>query len=144
MSDELFTFKTENNQSFYECKHKHKSGQTFYIKFMGWKDLWDIDPINYYNTIFHIYNKKKQKNIGANLELTQTGKCGLDGLIWAKKMIMEFEKFMNETNYHNEKVAVIVGWANNKRRKVYERYLTKVGYNIKMIENKKCLIKYLY
>jgi len=69
----------------------------------------------------------------------ETGKCGLEGLIWAKKQLIEFEEFIKENK--NEDVIISIYWTDNRRRDVYEKALKKNGYEIGYRHSCKCLYK---
>lgn len=96
---------------------------------------------------FGISNKKKnirQWFNGETDKLTNniTGKGDLEGLIWAKNKLVEFE----ETNLPKDCMhRVIVQWDDNRRRDVYTKYLTKkLSYKMTMYEGYKCLMKDIY
>ena len=98
-----------------------------------------------YHVVLAISNKKKyikQWIFGERdiLSDRQTGKCGLEGLLWAKKQIIEFEKFLLEDKYSKD-ITICVNWLDNRRRKVYEYGLNKLGYSINYRYNSKCLSK---
>ena len=115
------------------------SGQTIYI---GLKDS------NYYNCIGYfvlvaIANKKKHIRSWLDgqmnpIDLKSTGKCGLEGLFWAKAAIKEFEIFIKE-KYPNEMVKIEIFWADQRRFHVYRRGLPDYQYN----QGEKCLYKKL-
>lgn len=93
-----------------------------------------------YYVVFCIANKKRQ--VEAFLNSTkgsvtdlETGKCGLEGLLWCKKQIFLFEDFLKEKG---EKARIIVFGADNRRFKVYKWALMKKGYkltNVSMSED---------
>ena len=94
----------------------------------------------YYGVYLHIGKRKRDDR------LKQTGKCGLSGLIWGKKKIIEFEEYIK--NNYNEfchftkpEIFILIGWDDNKRRNVYARGLKDIGFYFKYIGNKKYLVK---
>jgi hypothetical protein len=122
---------------------KLSNGQTAAIFFF---DNCDINH-NEFSVSFIIANKKKDINgwLHGEKDLMnnqQTGKCGLEGLIWAKKKLLEFEAFINESVFYKNSIMVIY-WTNNKRRDVYEKALSKIGYYITYRNSYKCLVKKL-
>lgn len=102
-----------------------------------------------YTVTLAIANKKKhikewllgQRDIFDN---HTTGKCGLEGLIWAKKNMISFEIYIkNKKHYHatNNDLFLTVFWTDNRRRNVYERQLGKIGYSVAHRHGQKCLAK---
>lgn len=109
------------------------SGQTIKIEF---QEDWSKSKY-YYNIYLVISNKRKQ----ADYTYGQvTGKDGLMGLLWAKKKIIEFEEFIKE-KHQDVPIVIYCNWTDNKRRNVYERGLSKLGYKYNMIFNSKALCK---
>ena len=82
-----------------------------------------------YNVVLTINNKKKQ--ILQTSEHVTTGRCGLEGLLWAKKAILDFEKYILEEIKNDKiKIYIMVMWADNRRRNTYIRGLKNDGYTI--------------
>lgn len=118
--------------------HKLKNNQTIGIYF--WKH--ELSKSNEYSIYLAIANKKKhlrQLILGEKDILTdhETGKCGLEGLLWAKKQIVEFEKSI----YCKNGDYISVYWTDNRRRDVYEYGLRKLGFMVGYRDGKKCLSK---
>lgn len=95
-----------------------------------------------YSVILAIANKRKHIKQWINQERDvlsdkSTGECGLEGLFWAKKRMLEFEEFIS----HKENVTIYVYWTDNRRRRVYEYGLGKIGYKIGYRFSQKCLCK---
>lgn len=78
-----------------------------------------------YAVAFAIANKKKVLRQWLNsdgygdLDMTTTGKCGVDGLLWAFKMVREF---IGTHMYENDRI--IVYGSDARRQKVYRHFLT--------------------
>ncbi len=89
----------------------------------------------YYEITLKIQHKRKQ-----NVFLKQIGKCGLEGLLWAKNKIIEFEEFIKTKNT-DKTIKIVCGWDDNRRRNIYERSLSKLGYSFENLFNKKYLVK---
>jgi hypothetical protein len=94
-----------------------------------------------YHIALSISNKKKHlfqyiKEEKDVLSGKETGKCGLEGLLWAKKQIIEFENSICKPGN-----IICVRWSDNRRRKVYEYGLKKIGYKIGFRDGSKCLYK---
>ena len=118
--------------------HKLKNNQTIGIYF--WKH--ELSKSNDYVILLAIANKKKhlrQLILGEKDILTdhETGKCGLEGLLWAKKQIVEFEK----SDCCKDGDFISVYWSDNQRRDVYEYGLRKLGFMMGFRDGKKCLSK---
>ena len=122
----------------YYKTHRLKNNQTIGIYF--WKH--EFSKSNEYVILLAIANKKKhlrQLILGEKDILTdhETGKCGLEGLLWGKKQIVEFEK----SNYCNNGDTISVYWTDNRRRDVYKYGLKKLGFVMGYRDGKKCLYK---
>lgn len=127
------------DDGYYNTK-KLSNGQTAAIFFFKEK----LKRCTEYSIAFAIANKKKhitQWVLGERdiLSDKETGNCGLEGLIWAKKQLVEFEKFIKENK--NGNVVISIYWTDNRRRNVYEKVLKKLGYQINYRHSCKCLSK---
>ena len=112
------------------------SKQTIKIELESYIEVDRRKPM-YYNVWLSIEHKRK------NIENTEgkiTGKDGVKSLLWAKKRLIEFEDIVKE-DYKDKEIYICIGWYDNKRRNVYERGLKNLGYEYKVIFNKKYLIK---
>lgn len=134
MSD--FTY-YKPDEAFYKID-KLSNGQTIGIFFYR----------NDYNKryMYYIYlviaNKKKyiwQSVMGQRdvVSFKETGRCGLEGLLWAKQQIIDFES----SDHMHLGDMICVSWLDNRRRNAYIYGLTKIGYKVGHIDNKKCLYK---
>lgn len=119
------TYKLSNNQtiSIFFIKEELKRGTDYFV-------------------VLAIANKKrdiKQWILGQRDVLSdkETGKCGIEGLLWAKRQIIAFEDFIK----YQKNVTICVSWLDNRRRNVYEYGLKKIGYNINYRYNCKYLTK---
>ena len=116
-----------DEEMWYEYKDL-KNGQVCGIGF----EKCDEDNRILWNVCFAIGNSKKQVRgyiTGKdtyNLTLQSTGRCGLDGLIWAKDKILEFETLIVPNKLKKNKI--IIGGENSKRFHVYEKGLKRFGY----------------
>jgi hypothetical protein len=137
--EKLSNFGYEYDSGYYNTK-KLSNGQTATILFFKDNLKRDIE----YSVAFVIANKKKhikqwlleEKDVLSDKE---TGNCGLEGLIWAKKQLFEFEEFIKER--YNEKTFICIYWTDNRRRNVYEKVLKKIGYEMNYRHSRKCLSK---
>jgi len=125
----------EDNWEFYYDTHILSNNRKIRIEFNAYYEEFKFNPIYYYNVCLAIRHKRKTNVFGK-----QTGKCGLEGLLWAKNKIVEFESFIKD-EYPNIKIKIHVHWSDSKRRKVYERSLSKMGYVYERVEGQKRLVK---
>lgn len=119
----------------YCIMNKLKSGQTIKLELEG-EEFNKFNRFNVYLTTNH-----KQKNIDDTF-LKRTGKDGLYPLIWAKKRLLEVESLIKE-DCPNKRNVIYVMWDDGKRKRVYIRGLSNVGYKMARIEDKMCLMKTL-
>ena len=94
-----------------------------------------------WNVVFAINNKRKRIKSWIKDEEAMdcsTGKCGVEGLIWAKNGLLEFENFIKKEGL---KQRIIVRWTDSKRKRVYKHYLEKEGYKLTIYYGKEFLIK---
>ena len=108
----------------------------------------ELEPVLKWFVTLVIYSKRKKINQSFN-NVQNTGNSGLSPLLFAKQALIDFEEFISKEIY-DEKQLVCIGWADKRRRKVYEYALKPLGYNYEMLQlygdttNKKYLIKKLY
>lgn len=78
---------------------------------------------------FEIFEDKEFKSLG-----------GIKALFWIKEAILDFPSFYR--NPYKKTEYICIGWADNRRRDIYER-LKKEGFNFAMEQGSKILIKKL-
>lgn len=128
-------FLWDTEEECYVISDKLSNNQFIEIQF---QEEWTSKKF-FYNVYLTISNKRKSKD--NNFKKT-TGKCGLEGLLWAKNKIIDFEDFIKESDMHNERpVYVYVQWDDNRRRNTYERGLKNLGYKYSYVEGRKALMK---
>lgn len=119
--------KLKNNQTATIVFYRHESQRSFA-----------------FYVAFAIANKRKhiRKWLDGSDNLTNlsTGKGGLEGLIWAKNQLLEFEEFIKQEG-KSVKAAICITWTNNRRRDIYEHYLKRIGYAMDFRRGSKCLSK---
>lgn len=108
------------------------------IGYMGFQLAHPSDDTKNYleiNTILAIADKKKHIKRWTEgkenpLELVSTGKCGLEGLLWAKKTLFLFEeKIQNYAKrYSYDRINIYFNGADKRRFQVYFKALNKYGY----------------
>ena len=72
--------------------------------------------------------------------MQRNGKDGITPLLWAKKELLNVEKMIKE-DFPNKKNIIYVCWDDNRRRDVYIRGLSNVGYKLGNVLGFKCLYK---
>ena len=112
---------------------KLPSGQTIRIEFQE-SNSWHKYHYNIYLVTSH---KRKQSD---NVTLKATGKDGLEGLMWARDKIIEFEEFVKDI-HRGIPVIIYCCWDCNRRRNVYERGLRDLGYRFNNLFGYKVLSK---
>jgi hypothetical protein len=81
---------------------------------------------------FEIFEDKENKSLG-----------GIRSLFWIKEAMFDFYNYITKRrNLYNKAVYICVGWADNRRRNIYQR-LEKEGFQFSMENGKKILIKRL-
>ena len=90
------------------------------------------DSIEYYVGLAIAKNRKQAFNWyfenSSYLQGKETGKCGLEGLVFAKQQLELFEDFIKNNFHYGRKNVIMVGWEDNRRKNVYQKVLTKRGY----------------
>jgi len=81
---------------------------------------------------FEIFEDKENKSLG-----------GIRALFWIKEAMFDFYNYITKRrSLDNKAVYICVGWADNRRRNIYQR-LEKEGFKFSMENGKKILIKRL-
>ena len=122
-------FIRDSNCSGYHVFGTLTNGQTIYI---GFKDS-DYYSCKSYYIILAIANKKKHIRGWLDgkmnpIDLKGTGKCGLEGLLWAKNAIKSFEIFIKSI-YPNETIKIEIFWSDQRRFHIYKRGLPDYQYS---------------
>ena len=125
----------------YYGSEKLSNNQTISIFFLHEYKLGKID----YAVVLAISNKKKHINEWLTgkrdvLSDQETGKCGIEGLLWAKRKLIEFEEHIS---WRSEQITINIDWTDNRRKRVYERGLLTLGYTSGFRLGRKCLFKKL-
>lgn len=121
----------------FSTAEKLPSGMTVEVVFQG--DYSSDQRFATFNVVLDVFKKRKQKD---DNYLHQTGKDGLKPLIFAKKAIEEFAPYILEQYGEcHEKMVIQVLWADNRRRRVYERGLKSIGFEFNNYFGYKALYK---
>jgi len=130
----MHNFKYDNYCGWYEKEHYLSNYQYCKIIFAPIEDKNNIT----YDISFFISDYKIDfERLLDAFKQESTGRCGLEGLIWAKNQIIKFEKTIKDKHKHN--VKIICRWEDNKRKMVYIHALSKLGYTYN--KDKKWLYK---
>ena len=105
-------------------KHILPSGMTVEIQF----DLYNLNNVSVANVFLNVYKKRKQ--ISEN-RLHQTGKDGLKPFFWALKKINEFDEYCRQEFESNLPMYIQVCWDDNRRARIYKRYLPRYGFQLR-------------
>lgn len=130
-------FKEFENEYTFVAEKKMPSGMTTRITFYG--DYWDNQRTAEFRIWLVVFKKRKQI---PELTLHATGKDGLKTLFFARKAILDFEKFIVEKygNCH-EKMFINIQWDDNRRRDLYYKGLSNHGYSFGCFNGLKALSK---
>lgn len=104
-------------------KHILPSGMTVEIQF----ELYNLSNVSVANVFLNVYKKRKQ--ISEN-RLHQTGKDGLKPFFWALKKINEFDEYCRQEFESNLPMYIQVGWDDNRRARIYKRFLPRYGFQL--------------
>ena len=100
---------------------------------------WNDDTIHF-NIYLTLYNKRGQI-AGNEAEVKSTGENPVKTFFVARKA---FWALLNEVIYrYNDRYDLVVYccWLDNRRREVYNKFLTPLGFRYGIIDNEKCLFK---
>lgn len=127
----------KNNEGFYFAEKVFKSGMTGRIEIGDFTN--NSNKKIYWSVFLVVYHKRKQIN---TLTLKQTGKDGLEPLIWAKQAILSFESILIKSDFHENLPTYIYVGADDKRRfRAYQKGLSRHGFRKACIEGEWVLIK---
>lgn len=131
----MFKLNKENGWYDYWESTVLPSGQTVKIEFQE-----DETKKKLYYSIYLVTMDKRKSE--AFTVLHTTGKDGLQGLLWAKEKIIEFEKFiLDEPRWHDRPIIMYCSWDDNRRRDIYHRGLKSIGYDYGVAFGRKVLLK---
>jgi hypothetical protein len=128
----------------YQSRKKLNSGQTVAIFFVKEERSRSTD----YHILLLIANKKRDINdfiLEKRDVLTDkiTGRCGLEGLFWAKRMLLKFEDMIAQKYCGEKEVCIVINATDSRRKKVYIQSLKKYGYILSIRDNKQSIFKKL-
>lgn len=128
----------------YFTKGTLSNGQAITIFFMEERTSRGIE----YNVALLIANKKKHIRewiMGTRDVLSDksTGKCGLEGLMWAKRRLAEFEVYIHDRFPDRTKrsITMVIYPSDTRRKRAYVHGLKKSGYELGYRSSVQCVYK---
>lgn len=117
----------------FETRKKFPSGMTGVLAF----DLIDVlsDGTECYNIDLDIRRKRKKRSEDREV----TGRDGLETASWVLESLGCFESYFSPPQ--GRAIRIEVQAVDERRWRLYERVLTKRGYNATMVDNNKTLVK---
>lgn len=135
MAKEIRFVKSENGD--YVTEKVFKSGMTgrieisYFFNKSGKRVYWGVFLV--------IYHKRKQID---TLTLKQTGRDGLEPLVWAKQAVLAFEDFLVERGSNYDLPNYIYIGAEDKRRfRAYQKGLGSSGFRKVFVDGNWVLVK---
>lgn len=116
-------------------RKKLSSGFTAYVSLFGESD--PFDRRTYFNVALVIAKKRKAFATSDYFDNRMTGDGGLEGLVFAKQAMTDFEGLLAA----RQKIAFVVYGSDGRRQKLYERYLTRMGFVKERREGAMVMIK---
>lgn len=111
-------------------------GQTYLMIFSNWDGT---DKTEYFNISLQVISKRKHANAEMDNVVT-TGKNPYTTINFAIKAFKILEEHVLK-KYPSKKIIIHCQWTDNRRRNIYEHFLTKKGYQFGYVDNKRCLMK---
>ena len=106
----------------YYYKDTLSNNQTIEFKF------WSYNDKNIYTLSMEIFSKRKRKSKSF---LDTTGKCGLEGLLLARLVLICFIDFIKESTNKQTITKIVIYGSDSRRTKIYKYYLNKLGFTYK-------------
>lgn len=101
-----------------------------------------------YYVAFAVADKKKHLNGWFNqtkddrLSCKCTGRCGIEALVWARDMLLDFENWIYINK--NEDTKIVVEGADSRRFRLYQKALSKYGYNKVKTPTTWAMVKFIH
>lgn len=95
----------------------------------------------YFYVSLEVYNKRKQREANEDKKLI-TGLNPHATITEARKAFHLLENNVLDAYNKYYNIIILVGWTDNKRRDIYYRYLSRYGYDYKLIGSKVLMKKY--
>ena len=90
----------------------------------------------YFYVALAIVKKRKHTYSSDVFDNRITGDGGLEGLVFAKQALLDFEE-----RFTLRQFAIAVGGSDGRRQRVYERYLTRLGYRKERVDGELVMVK---
>lgn len=102
--------------------------------------MWRFDDISsampYFYVALAIVKKRKHTYSSDVFDNRITGDGGLEGLVFAKQAILDFEE-----RFSSPQFAIAVAGSDGRRQRAYERYLTRLGYRKERVDGQLVMVK---
>lgn len=131
-----------------EIKYDYKN-LTYYIKekihnqtmIMQFEECDRTLDMIYYNVVLGIYNKRKDKRNNENNAVI-TGQYPFETVAKAIKAFNLLEQeVVEQGNFYNRRIMIMISWVDNRRRDIYYKYLSKRGYKYEIVDGQKFICK---
>lgn len=126
-----FTEINTRTETGYSAKMK-RDGITTEIKFL--LDM-QTDDMEYYWV--ELWSYRKRKDADKNMNNLTTFGGGVHRLYFAREAIKDFIEQSKQTGYS---FGVVVHWADNRRRDIYVKALTKLGFSLERYDGTLSLV----
>lgn len=107
----------------YTYREKNEAGQTMTLELYKYGTERKCDYYDYHVRFF-VTTKRKH----GYQYLKQTGKCGLECLMFAKRCLIDFIEYMQEYKYEGR---ILIGGDDKRRYEIYKRSLIPIGFKEK-------------
>lgn len=130
------------NWAYIRASKKLNSGMTAVVDFWLLADddnyvMYDLDGFRFFNVVLSVHRKRKRSYVEMGA-LDVTGQDGLEPLLFALNAVRDF---ITEYGDRYDKTNLLVAGSDNRRHRIYERYLSREGFRPSVVDGMKCLIK---
>nr|DAH38558.1 MAG TPA: hypothetical protein [Caudoviricetes sp.] len=95
----------------------------------------------YYNVVLGVYNKRKHAQKNEDNAII-TGKYPFETVAKAARAFNLLEQeVIKENKFYDKKITIMISWADNRRRDIYYKYLSKRGYKYEIVDGQKFICK---
>lgn len=129
-------------------KYDYKN-RTYYIKekihnqtmIMQFEECDRSFDMIYYNVVLGVYNKRKHAQKNEDNAIV-TGKYPFETVANALRAFNLLEQeVIKENKFYNRKIMIMISWADNRRRDIYYKYLSKRDYKYEIVYGQKFICK---
>ena len=127
----MYSFTTYKNHEDVVYKGLNGTNQMMRMEFQKW--YYPYDHRDMYYVKFYITNKRKHEFKFKQ----QTGTDGIKSLLWAKECLINF---ISEKINNNKENIIVVYWDDRRRRDVYIKGLTPLGFKLQLSDRREALV----